>query len=184
MEKGGGKNAAAELAQLKARTLSAGVLQPALASFDRTLNFVKPFRGLRGPFMCDTLLRTDVPFRRHLPVKPQQWKVNDDKAQKSGSCHTVYWIKEKKPQALKITSTTKQDKERWLTGSTYKGEWKDNKKHGYGVQIWPNGNKYEGEWQNNMRHGHGTFWIKEAPTVCMHLFSVTGLSRSCCVHEK
>jgi hypothetical protein len=28
----------------------------------------------------------------------------------------------------------------------YEGEWKNESKHGMGVQKWPNGAKYEGEW--------------------------------------
>jgi hypothetical protein len=45
----------------------------------------------------------------------------------------------------------------WDTGSVYKGEWKDNKRHSYGIQIWSNGNKYEGEWAHGNREGHGVF---------------------------
>lgn len=39
----------------------------------------------------------------------------------------------------------------------YKGQWSNNKKHGYGVMIWPNGEKSEGYWQNNVRCGLSIF---------------------------
>mmetsp|Transcript_56019 Transcript_56019/g.181604 ORF Transcript_56019/g.181604 Transcript_56019/m.181604 type:complete len:228 (+) Transcript_56019:111-794(+) len=40
-------------------------------------------------------------------------------------------------------------------GSTYKGEWHDNKRHGHGVQLHKNGSRYEGSWMNDKTHGHG-----------------------------
>jgi hypothetical protein len=41
-------------------------------------------------------------------------------------------------------------------GSTYKGEWKDGKRHGKGTWVRPDGMRYEGEWINNKPHGQGT----------------------------
>ncbi|XP_043914356.1 junctophilin-3-like [Protopterus annectens] len=37
----------------------------------------------------------------------------------------------------------------------YSGEWKYDKRSGYGVSQRSNGLKYEGEWLNNKRHGYG-----------------------------
>lgn len=48
--------------------------------------------------------------------------------------------------------------EYYLDGDVYRGYWKNNKKHGYGIQIWKNGIKYEGEWCDGMREGRGTLW--------------------------
>ena len=31
-------------------------------------------------------------------------------------------------------------------GAVYKGQWKNEQRHGYGIQIWPDGAKYEGYW--------------------------------------
>lgn len=71
----------------------------------------------------------------------------------------------------------------WESGSLYKGEWKDNLRHGrgifqwkdgelyegefrndrregYGIYRWKNGEYYEGQWLNDMRHGNGTLYDK------------------------
>ena len=41
-------------------------------------------------------------------------------------------------------------------GTTYDGEWKDEKRHGQGIWIRPDGMKYEGEWKNDKPNGQGT----------------------------
>ncbi|KAJ8336956.1 hypothetical protein SKAU_G00381760 [Synaphobranchus kaupii] len=41
------------------------------------------------------------------------------------------------------------------TTEAYMGEWKNDKRHGFGVSERSNGMKYEGEWTNNKRHGYG-----------------------------
>ncbi|KAF3698840.1 Junctophilin-1 [Channa argus] len=41
------------------------------------------------------------------------------------------------------------------TTETYMGEWKNDKRSGFGVSERSNGMKYEGEWLNNKRHGYG-----------------------------
>ncbi|KAG7455461.1 hypothetical protein MATL_G00256950 [Megalops atlanticus] len=41
------------------------------------------------------------------------------------------------------------------TTESYMGEWKNDKRHGFGVSERSNGMKYEGEWTNNKRHGYG-----------------------------
>ncbi|KAJ3611076.1 hypothetical protein NHX12_021092, partial [Muraenolepis orangiensis] len=41
------------------------------------------------------------------------------------------------------------------TTETYMGEWKNDKRNGFGVSERSNGMKYEGEWLNNRRHGYG-----------------------------
>ena len=38
---------------------------------------------------------------------------------------------------------------------TYKGEWKNDKRHGYGIIEDTDGFSYIGEWSENMRHGLG-----------------------------
>lgn len=45
-------------------------------------------------------------------------------------------------------------------GSNYRGEWLNDRKHGYGVQIYKGGSaKYEGQYLNGKREGEGVFWI-------------------------
>nr|XP_006001129.1 PREDICTED: junctophilin-1 [Latimeria chalumnae] len=41
------------------------------------------------------------------------------------------------------------------TTETFMGEWKNDKRSGFGVSERSNGMKYEGEWLNNKRHGYG-----------------------------
>ncbi|XP_077471612.1 junctophilin-1-like isoform X1 [Stigmatopora argus] len=41
------------------------------------------------------------------------------------------------------------------TTESYAGEWKNDKRNGFGVSRRSNGMKYEGEWLNNKRHGYG-----------------------------
>jgi hypothetical protein len=88
------------------------------------------------------------------------WRVNDEKAGKSGPCQAVYWVKER-AMTTELSRHAKPADKQWQTSSVYKGEWLRNKKHGYGMQLWANGNKYEGEWANGNREGHGVFWLKE-----------------------
>lgn len=44
------------------------------------------------------------------------------------------------------------------SGAIYDGEWKGNKKDGYGIQVWPDGAKYDGFWSNNRANGMGKFY--------------------------
>jgi len=48
-----------------------------------------------------------------------------------------------------------------LNKANYKGQWKGEMRHGYGIQIWPDGAKYEGYWQNDKAHGKGKFYHAE-----------------------
>ncbi|MCJ8744727.1 hypothetical protein PDJAM_G00121970 [Pangasius djambal] len=41
------------------------------------------------------------------------------------------------------------------TTESYTGEWKNDKRSGFGISERSNGMKYEGEWANNKRHGYG-----------------------------
>jgi len=86
----------------------------------------------------------------------QLWKINNDKAQKNGSHHAIYWVK---PQQKYEDGSFKGEK--WITSSKYIGDWRENKKHGFGIQTYANGDKYEGDWEDNMRSGHGTLWVME-----------------------
>ena len=82
------------------------------------------------------------------------------KAQKNGTHRTIYWVKHKEKYD---DGSVKGEK--WVTSVKYVGDWKMNKKSGFGIQVYPNGDKYEvinfhcvikysqGGWRNNKRNG-------------------------------
>ena len=43
----------------------------------------------------------------------------------------------------------------WTDGSTYVGEFRDGRPHGFGTYTWPDGDKYTGFWVAGKRHGLG-----------------------------
>ena len=43
---------------------------------------------------------------------------------------------------------------------TYMGEWKNDKRCGFGVSERTDGLKYEGEWYNNKKYGYGVTTFK------------------------
>eukprot|EP00920_Eleutheroschizon_duboscqi_P028566 GHVT01069602.1.p1 GENE.GHVT01069602.1~~GHVT01069602.1.p1 ORF type:complete len:367 (-),score=22.28 GHVT01069602.1:394-1494(-) len=45
----------------------------------------------------------------------------------------------------------------FTTGATYSGEWRGNKRDGYGRMTWPEGATYEGQWANTKANGCGQF---------------------------
>ena len=45
----------------------------------------------------------------------------------------------------------------YANGDTYVGEYKNDKKHGWGTYIYPDGEKYVGEYKDGKRHGQGTY---------------------------
>eukprot|EP00466_Bigelowiella_natans_P009427 jgi/Bigna1/79142/fgenesh1_pg.60_\ len=89
----------------------------------------------------------------------QRWKLNDTKSFKTGTRASIYWTKPAKPVEPSFSGIQKKSKP-YAAGPVYKGEWQDNKKHGFGTQVWAKGNKYEGQWIEGFRHGRGTFWVK------------------------
>ncbi|MAQ98254.1 MAG: hypothetical protein CMD50_03060 [Gammaproteobacteria bacterium] len=46
-------------------------------------------------------------------------------------------------------------------GDKYIGEWKNDKKHGYGTYTYKNGNKYEGEFFDDIVSGQGTAFFSD-----------------------
>ncbi|MEM6685721.1 MAG: hypothetical protein AAF617_08045, partial [Bacteroidota bacterium] len=47
----------------------------------------------------------------------------------------------------------------------YWGDWKDEKRNGFGIYVWEDGQKYEGNWQDNVRHGKGKLSFKNGETL-------------------
>ena len=46
---------------------------------------------------------------------------------------------------------------RYPNGDTYRGQWKDGKRHGQGQMIYNIGSVYVGQWKENMKHGKGKY---------------------------
>lgn len=44
---------------------------------------------------------------------------------------------------------------------TYSGEWKNDKRAGFGVSERSDGLKYEGEWEGNKKHGYGATTFRD-----------------------
>jgi hypothetical protein len=49
----------------------------------------------------------------------------------------------------------------WADGVKYDGDYRDDKRHGEGVYTWPSGEKYTGEWRNDMREGNGVLYDQD-----------------------
>jgi len=45
----------------------------------------------------------------------------------------------------------------------YRGQWREDKKHGHGVLFFRNGGVYVGQWENNQKHGLGVLLDVEGP---------------------
>lgn len=41
----------------------------------------------------------------------------------------------------------------WKDGRKYKGQYSDDRKHGYGEFFWPDGRIYKGFWKDGRQHG-------------------------------
>ena len=42
-------------------------------------------------------------------------------------------------------------------GSSYEGQWINDKNEGEGKEIWPDGTKFEGSYKEGVKHGFGIF---------------------------
>jgi MORN repeat len=78
---------------------------------------------------------------------------------------TVYFVRPKKKvnkdESLLVAKSTSSSGLDYTTSMTYQGEWKSDRKHGYGSQTWSNGNRYDGEWKNGKRDGNGSMWVRD-----------------------
>ena len=99
------------------------------------------------------------------PVQP--WKVADARANKSGQCQTVYWVKPTPSNSslrslpASVASTLPPPSIRqYSTVTTYKGEWRGNQRHGYGT-LTTRGWIYEGEFEAGKQSGQGQLLLKQ-----------------------
>ncbi|KAF0693210.1 Aste57867_15804 [Aphanomyces stellatus] len=95
----------------------------------------------------------------HMGTNPL-WKTWDAKSVKTGSHHSVYWVKQGPRSNEDKYGNVVGTKANFVMGAKYTGDWDDDQKSGYGTQVCASGNKYEGEWDAGQRHGKGTFWVK------------------------
>ena len=86
----------------------------------------------------------------------QRWKLNETLSKKEGVRRSIYEINRKRGAS---SSDSKNSESEWEIGKTYTGEWSNDMRDGYGVQIWSNQSKYEGEWKRDQRNGFGVHWI-------------------------
>lgn len=81
-------------------------------------------------------------------------------ANRSGHRATIYDI-QRDPQLKK--KDVIRDKTKvvfpFISGNSYKGDWVDDKKEGFGTMMSVDGSKYEGEWVANQKHGRGTLYV-------------------------
>jgi hypothetical protein len=49
----------------------------------------------------------------------------------------------------------------WPGGSLYEGGFEDDKQSGYGAFAWPDGRRYEGEWRGGAQSGRGVMWLPD-----------------------
>eukprot|EP01010_Urceolus_cornutus_P004774 NODE_77_length_2585_cov_257.872634_g58_i0.p1 GENE.NODE_77_length_2585_cov_257.872634_g58_i0~~NODE_77_length_2585_cov_257.872634_g58_i0.p1 ORF type:complete len:719 (+),score=189.56 NODE_77_length_2585_cov_257.872634_g58_i0:113-2269(+) len=90
--------------------------------------------------------RPETPPNKQPPPKPAElprgprWKQHNVVANKHGNRATVY-----------IPTAAGKN--------TYKGQWANSMKEGYGEQVTPL-SRYVGQWRSNMRDGEGTLWCR------------------------
>mmetsp|Transcript_31969 Transcript_31969/g.28333 ORF Transcript_31969/g.28333 Transcript_31969/m.28333 type:complete len:409 (+) Transcript_31969:6-1232(+) len=96
------------------------------------------------------------------PKFEHHWKKSDIKAQKNGPHRSIYWVKKNNKKLNTGKAGAEGNKNsKWVSSSRYIGDWRENTKEGFGIQIYKNKDKYEGLWANNKRHGQGTYWRNE-----------------------
>lgn len=76
---------------------------------------------------------------------------------RNGNTYTGNFIQGKKSGQGKLDYVNSKTKEtEWF----YEGEWKEDKKHGFGTLEWKNGSKFQGFFKEDQRTGHGQMtWI-------------------------
>uniref|UniRef100_A0A0G4GCL5 ABC1 atypical kinase-like domain-containing protein n=1 Tax=Chromera velia CCMP2878 TaxID=1169474 RepID=A0A0G4GCL5_9ALVE len=112
----------------------------------------------------------DAPRTDHHSSSSQKWETTEEaKAQ----AHQKI-LQRDLEELSRLPGLTGEDRVEWRppyqfqSGSSYSGEWKGNKRHGWGKMGWPDGTSYEGEWKETnaegkgrLRHSDGEVYIGE-----------------------
>lgn len=73
-----------------------------------------------------------------------------------GLHQTVYFVEKDRSE-----ESLKSNPPKYKSGQAYTGEWKEGRKHGFGIAKNSDGSKYEGYWKDNARDGSGVQWEKK-----------------------
>ena len=91
----------------------------------------------------------------------EQIRAQKDRTLKNGNRSTIFWAKPNQRFKQALHDNINPETPQYQANGTYTGEWKDNKKSGFGVATFANGRKYEGHWLNGKMHGTGTMWARK-----------------------
>merc|ERR1719226_406799 len=98
----------------------------------------------RSPEPMETELMKSATLR---PKTEPLWRKHEAMSMKSGSRGTIFWV------GKSIIGEDGLRTGAHARGASYHGDWAQDKKDGYGVQVFPNGEKYEGQWGSGLRSG-------------------------------
>ena len=65
---------------------------------------------------------------------------------------------------INARETLRLNSVKFISGSTYSGDWLAGKRHGQGTLIWADGGRYDGEWRENYCWGFGRLAYCERET--------------------
>ena len=111
--------------------------------------------------MSGRTLAEDAVNDRAEDLLSEQIRAQKDKTLRNGNRSTIFWAKPNPKYAQAQHDNIEPQTAQYKGNGTYTGEWKDNKKSGFGVATFANGRKYEGQWLKGKMHGVGTMWVKK-----------------------
>ena len=89
-----------------------------------------------------------------------QWETWHTKSVREGSRHSIFWVSRNPKFAECERLGVKTDDSRYVGGDAYTGQWRGNKKDGFGTLTTQAGGKYVGSWRRGKRNGEGVLWMK------------------------
>ncbi|TVZ57182.1 MORN repeat protein [Lutibacter sp. Hel_I_33_5] len=150
-----------------------------VGSYSSSKNFVYN-EGLKGDFSYKDLNKNlQVNYnesKKELEITDKNnektiLSFNENKACLAGDCKNGIVAYKYENDAIYI-GNFKNDKRdgfgklTFKSGTSYIGEWKDNKKTGTGSYSYSNGDVYIGEWKEDKLHGLGAYYFKNSKPQC------------------